>query len=192
MTGALLIILALLLFSYNKKEAYEAGKEAEVILNHMLDAISKNKEETENVTTDTDIEGSQQEMSVWTQDLYDYIGYISIPDLELELPIMSEWDYARLKIAPCRQFGSINTGDFVIAAHNYPTHFGRLSELQIGSLLSFTDMEGNITYYVLQKMQQLDANDVETVKESDYELVLYTCTLDGTKRTAAFYTLKNE
>ena len=31
-----------------------------------------------------------------------YIGYISIPALNKELPVMSTWSYPKLKIAPCR------------------------------------------------------------------------------------------
>ena len=30
---------------------------------------------------------------------YRYIGFLSIPDLKLELPIMSTWNYRKLKIA---------------------------------------------------------------------------------------------
>lgn len=190
MMGAVLIILALLLFGYNKQESYQAGKEADLVLEHMLDVIVQNKEAAENMTTES--ADLQEEMTIWTQDLYDYIGYISIPDLELELPVMSEWDYKRLKIAPCRHFGSVETRDLVIAAHNYDTHFGRLGQLQIGSALSFTDMNGNTTSYVLQDIQTLDPDEVEIVKESGYDLVLYTCTLDGTERVVAFFTLENE
>jgi sugar phosphate isomerase/epimerase len=75
---------------------------------------------------------------------YDYIGYLSVPVLELELPVMSEWDYQRLRRAPCRQFGSTKTDDLVIAAHNYPAHFGRFSQLHSGDLLTFTDLDGSL------------------------------------------------
>ena len=33
---------------------------------------------------------------------HDYIGCLSIPALDLELPIMSTWNYPKLRIAPCR------------------------------------------------------------------------------------------
>ena len=44
-------------------------------------------------------------------DGYDYIGTLTIPALELELPVMAQWDYDRLTIAPCRQFGTTQTDD---------------------------------------------------------------------------------
>ena len=37
----------------------------------------------------------------------------------LELPIMSDWDYGRLKIAPCRYYGSVRGENLVLMAHNY-------------------------------------------------------------------------
>ena len=46
---------------------------------------------------------------------YEYIGVLDLPALNLSLPIMSDWDYERLKMAPCRQFGSAATDDLVIA-----------------------------------------------------------------------------
>ena len=41
----------------------------------------------------------------------EYVGEISIPAIGIDLPVMSEWSYPRLKIAPCRQFGSSRTDD---------------------------------------------------------------------------------
>ena len=52
---------------------------------------------------------------------YEYIGVLDLPARNLSLPIMSDWDYERLKMAPCRQFGSAATDDLVIAGHNYIT-----------------------------------------------------------------------
>lgn len=54
---------------------------------------------------------------------------------------MSEWDCSRLRIAPCRHFGSSRTDDLVIAAHNYKNHFGSLASLAVGTEIFFTDMD---------------------------------------------------
>ena len=43
-------------------------------------------------------------MPTVTIDGYDYIGYVEAPVLGLKLPVMAEWDYDRLKIAPCRRW----------------------------------------------------------------------------------------
>ena len=99
----------------------------------------------------------------------------------------SEWDYNRLKIAPCRHFGSSRTDDLVIAAHNYKTHFGSLSKLRSGAEVIFTDMDGIENRYVLVRDPETLAPDaVDAVQNSGYDLVLYTCTPGGATRVVAF------
>ena len=39
-------------------------------------------------------------MTVTELNGWDYIGYLSIPSIGLELPVLSQWSYAGLKIAP--------------------------------------------------------------------------------------------
>ena len=119
------------------------------------------------------------------------MGYIEIPTLGLKLPVMAQWDYDRLKIAPCRQFGSSRTDDLVIAAHNYESHFGRLKELVKGDTVTFTDMEGIINTYSVEKIETLKPESVDAVENSGYDLVLYTCTLGGKTRVTAFCNRKN-
>ena len=128
-------------------------------------------------------------MPVVMLDGYEYVGYVEIPALELKLPVMADWDYTRLKVAPCRQFGSSRTDDLVIAAHNYENHFGRLKELTKGDTVIFTDMEGTVYRYAVEEIRQLapeDAEDVSSVFSSEYPLVLYTCTPGGKARVAVF------
>ena len=104
----------------------------------------------------------------------------------IDLPVMSEWSYPRLKIAPCRQFGSSRTDDLVIAAHNYESHFGKLTSLTEGDSVTFTDMDGIVNEYVVNKVEVLDPHSVEEVEHSGYALVLYTCTYGGKTRVTVF------
>ena len=114
------------------------------------------------------------------------VGKISIPAIGIDLPVMSEWSYPRLKIAPCRQFGSSRTDDLVIAAHNYESHFGKLTSLTAGDSVTFTDMDGIVNEYVVNKVEVLDPHSVEEVEHSGYALVLYTCTYGGKTRVTVF------
>ena len=125
-------------------------------------------------------------MPVVTLDGYDYVGYVEIPMLELKLPVMADWDYTRLKVAPCRQFGSSRTDDLVIAAHNYESHFGHLKDLSVGSTVTFTDMAGIVNPYCVEKIETLNPDDVDAVQNSGYDLVLYTCTRGGRTRVTVF------
>lgn len=181
--GVVLTMSALLLFLYNRREDEQAGERADSILQQLeaeLPEVTREPLEGEAVP-----EGSA-EMKVVEIDGYGYIGYLEIPDLSLQLPVMAEWDYKRLKIAPCRQFGAVDTNDLVIAAHNYDRHFGRLKTLQGGESVTFTDMDGIVTSYVVEKVETLKPTAVDEVQNSDYDLVLYTCTLGGKTRVTVF------
>ena len=116
-----------------------------------------------------------------------YLGILSIPALDLTLPVRQSWSYSQLKQTPCRQCGSIQGGDLVIAAHNYPSHFGGLSRLLPGTTLSISTGDGAIHTYILSHVQQVAANHRQAVLESKFDLVLYTCTPGGSRRVAAFW-----
>ena len=121
-------------------------------------------------------------MSVVEIDGYGYIGYISIPKLGLDLPVMADCDLTRLKTAPCRFSGSTFTDDLVIAAHNYTSHFGYIADLEAGDTLTFTDMDGIVTSYVVSSVETLDATDVEKMTSSGHPLTLFTCNMSGQAR----------
>jgi len=177
--GAVLILSALLLFAYNQWENANAGDDAEAILGDVQSAITAGQVQ-EGVSDDETV----PPMPITHIDGYDYIGYLGIPDLKLELPVMADWDYNKLKKAPCRHLGSTYTDDLVIAAHNYQRHFGRLTELEIGATITFTDAEGVVTTYTVAEHMKVGPYDVELIRDSEYDLVLYTCTYSGNARTA--------
>lgn len=48
-----------------------------------------------------------------------YLGIITIALFELKLPVKSDWSYELMKTSPNRYYGSIETNDLVICAHQY-------------------------------------------------------------------------
>ena len=78
------------------------------------------------------------------------------------------------------------TDDLVIAAHNYRNHFGRLKELAVGDSVTFTDMEGIVNTYRVEKVETLQPTEVAAVQNSGHDLVLYTCTKGGKTRVTVF------
>ena len=183
--GAALILSALLLLLYNRYEDAHAGQEAESLLASVEEAISAQTMDvpTAAAPSPTPLD---PEMPVVTLGGYEYVGYVEIPTLGLKLPVMAEWDYTRLHIAPCRQFGSTRTDDLVIAAHNFESHFGRLKELAGGETVIFTDMDGVVSTYSVTRLETLNPNSVEAVQNSGHDLVLYTCTKGGKTRVTVF------
>lgn len=179
--GTVLILSALTLFLYNQYENKQAGQVSE----NLLDGVQKVIHEKKG-TTSSQTEILDPKLPITEIDGYGYVGYISIPDLDLKLPVMSEWDYNRLKMAPCRQSGSSRTDDLVIVAHNYEKHFGHISKLEVGDSVLFTDMDGIENTYEVADVDTLKPTEVEKVQNSDYDLVLYTCTYDSKTRVTVF------
>lgn len=136
--------------------------------------------------TPSDVYEPNVEMAEVEMDGYDYIGYISMPTIDLELPIMSEWDYKRLKVAPCRYMGSVKGDDLVLLAHNYKKHFGKIRRLEAGDIVSFTDVDGVTTNYEVVSLVTLQPTDVEKVSASGYDLTLFTCTYGGSTRVTVY------
>ena len=180
--GVLLMLAAGGLYVYNRYEDAHAGAEAQTVVQDLEEKVV---EKTEPAAASTPEEMTAELPSVFV-DGYDYVGVLTIPALDLRLPVMQDWSYPKLKIAPCRQYGSSRTNDLVIAAHNYETHFGKIGTLAVGDEVRFTDMDGIDNYYSVQKVEVHDPTDVDAVKNSGYDLVLYTCTYGGKTRIVVF------
>ena len=125
---------------------------------------------------------AEREMPVQSVDGRDYVGVLTIPALGLELPVLSQWDYPGLKVAPCRYSGSLYRDDLILCAHNYVTHFGRLKDLRVGDTVLFTDMDDHTTAYQMVEREMLAPTDVEGMAAGDWDLTLYTCTVGGKSR----------
>lgn len=189
--GAVLIGSALLLHLYNSRESEEAGEAAQALLVGVQAAIEdrvangENEDEYQEPGQEIMAE-NRSDLTVVYVDGYAYIGYLTIPDLGLTLPVMEDWSYEKLRIAPCRQFGSPASNDLVIAAHNYDQHFGRLSSLNTGAPVHFTDMNDCTYVYTVTSIQQLEPTNVDAVQNSGHDLALYTCTYGGQSRVTVF------
>ena len=174
--GLLLIAAALFLSAYNAWESHEARDSARQVITQLCDALPTEAGEP---TTLPDV---RQEMPVKTINGRDYIGVLSIPSLELELPVISQWDYPALKVAPCRYSGSLYQDNLIICAHNYASHFGKLKELQPGDIVLFTDMDEHVVTFQMVERETLNPMDAEGMEAGDWDLTLFTCTIDGQTR----------
>lgn len=172
--GLMMILSAMLVLVHNYNENKIISHKSQQVLSKLKEA---NFEQI--ITNDS-------KEQVFSVDGYEYIGYIDIPQIKVRLPVLSQWDYTGLKLAPCRQFGKADTNDLVIAAHNYKCHFGNISKLNIGSSVNFTDACNYTHSYKVEQIKTLNPTDVENVQNSKYDLVLYTCNYSGKKRIAVF------
>lgn len=186
--GLLLLAAALFLAAYNRNESYQAQQQSDVVLEEMSQALEQTvpaqtvPRQTEPPELPEAMEEPQREMPVRTIHGRDYIGVLTIPALNLELPVLSQWDYTNLRIAPCRYEGSVYNGSLILCAHNYSSHFGRLKSLREGDVVQFTDMDDNVYTYQVVGLETLSPTDVEGMESGDWDLTLFTCTVGGQSR----------
>ena len=180
--GVVCLLSAVGLVVYNGWEADKAVETSQTMLKEVRRQMKEQKPAPDqadgSVPTPT-------EMATVTVDGYRCIGILSVPVLKLELPVLTDWSYAKLKKAPCLYYGSYYEGDFVIAAHNYKGHFGRLSELQEGDRVTFTDVNGVDHHYEVVLVETLPKNATQEMIVSGFDLSLYTCTKGGSNRVTA-------
>lgn len=189
--GVALVLAALGLFLMNRREAENAELQSAILLPQLVDMAQQpeTQEETrlpkpeipEELLTAEDVKMEEVEI-----DGHIYIGYLSMPTVELELPIMSEWSYEKLTIAPCRYYGTLRGKDLVLLAHNYDRHFGRLNDLKVGDSVYFTEMDGTVTAYKVVARDILDPYAVEEMTAGLYDLTLFTCTYGGRSRVTVY------
>lgn len=180
--GFLLLSTALALTLFNVADAHRAGEAARHVQRSLLDHIESVRRLPQ--TDDTPIRLPESEPDAVTVDDLSYIGIIELPGAGVSLPVAASWSYTALQDTPCRYSGTAADGDLVICAHNYSSHFGRLSELTPGSEAIFTDCNGKIFRYTLAEEETLAPNDIEAMTDSDYALTLFTCNWNGTARRA--------
>ena len=131
-----------------------------------------------------DSSAEQTETVVYYVNDIAYMGILYIPKLGLELPVVSDWSYPGLKAAPCRYTGSAEEGNLVIAAHNYRCHFGRISELDSGDEIIFTDGNGTVYRYNVVQSEIIGGKNAAAMLSDpeNWDITLFTCTYSGASR----------
>ena len=184
--GVVCLLSAVGLVVYNRWEAGRAEETAQALLANVQSIMDEKPQEQflheDTVNLPNHLEKRPTEMATVKVGGYDCIGILSVPVLELELPVLTDWSYEKLKKAPCHYYGTYYEKDFVIAAHNYQSHFGRLSELRTGDIVFFTDVNGAAYYYEVVLLETLPKDATEEMITAGFDLSLYTCTPGGASR----------
>ena len=193
--GFAMLISAAVLCVHNIQEGRNAGTFAETAVSAIKQNLPEKTTEPVQtaVTTMTENLFAPYETTVTTAettaeiviDGRAYCGYLTIPALGLELPVRSGWSYPALKESPCRVSGSAQTHDLVIAAHNYPAHFGRISALGSGDQIVFTDAENKQYSYTVAYTEIIAGTapaQMFSGEAEEWDLTLFTCTLSGQSR----------
>lgn len=222
LAGTLLIAGAAGLFGYNRMEDRKAGRLADRELRQLEEVMGVDADgdgligdqpigsgpglsgQTEG---ETEAEEAGQEnrglVPIYKQDPdmamptisaggQSYVGYLSIPAIDRTLPVMEEWSYPNLKIAPGIYQGTPYENNLIICAHNYERHFGLIKTLEPGDKVVFVDGFGDIFRYRVDEVEILQPTQVEEMRSGDWDLTLFTCTIGGRTRVTVRCLLDEE
>lgn len=170
LSGLLLVVISCGWGWKNYLEDKRAGQEAASLMEQIAEQTGRDHQKTEEELPSLLVSGDE------------FCGYVVIEKIGVELPVFDDWDYNRLLEAPCRYRGSVETGDMIIVAHNYKSHFGNLKELQIGDEIVFFDAAGTKHPYVVSELAILDGTAVDDMEEGNWDFTLFTCTVGGKQR----------
>ena len=212
--GICIIVLGILLAAgavglsvWNIKTDVVAGQTNEELNEEVIEEILKNKIVLEDDDTGTQdflpgiytpeytpggVNDDEPALNTLIVQGREYIGIMSIPILGLELSVMNECDDKTVDKAPGRWCGSpYGEGGFVIGGHNYRSHLGKIDRLREGDLITFTDLRGNVFNYTVVGQEILGANDGKSLRDKEWGLSLFTCTLAGNRRIVVRSLLKD-
>lgn len=197
--GLLLLFLAAAWSGYNILDARRADRAAQNTVEQLKQQIAQEQSEKGQLEAEEEAEESAEpaedtteaapavslpdyvlhpdmEMPVMKIDGNYYIGVLTIPALDLSLPVMEDWDDEKLKISPCRYAGSLYEKNLVIAGHNYQRHFSGIRTLPIGSEIDFTDADGNEFQYTVVASDVMNPEEKDRMLEDGaWDLTLFTC-----------------
>ena len=220
-TGAALLLVACGLFIYNKVFDYRAGRDAQQLLDSMIEeygwdlppisemVFTPPPEVVENVPDEPvevvpdvtppepepDIEVEEEDETATDPEpadpapyipVYTTIGVLTIPKLNVRLPVISECTDANLRISCCRISGLANNKPIrlVIVGHNIWSHFKGLDTFEEGDQIAFTDKEGTTYYYgAIESLDLYKTQGADVLAADGCDITLITCKTDNTWRT---------
>ena len=122
--------------------------------------------------------------------IYETIGIVKIPKLNITYPILSQTTDALMKVAPCKFHGSSpnEVGNLCIIAHNYRrkgVFFSDVPDLQKGDVVEIQDLsQRTIKYevYDIHTVMPDNVSDTSQKTNGKKEVTLITCTDDSKQR----------
>lgn len=182
--GKLCFVFALLLYVFNIYDSFMQDQSQKQILEQYIQENNHQQDTSLVQIPDYQLNPEMDMPEVQLPGLEEAgcIGILEIPSINLRLPVLSTWSYALLKKAPCRYTGSVYLDNMVIAAHNSKAHFKKLSNLQEGDVITFTDAVGNVFTYSVAGIEILQPEEVDDMTSGQWPLTLFTCTYGGASR----------
>lgn len=170
--GLCMVLLAAAMQFMQENRDRLAGENAQILLRELT--LSRTVLSAPDTQTQTDMPEKEYLG-------YAMIGCLRIGSVGLELPVLSQWSYELLDVAPCRYSGSIAGGDLILLGHNYQSHFAPQMEVCEGDSVEFEDVNGVCCRYTVAAVEILRGWEGEKLP-SGYPLSIFTCTPGGQSR----------
>lgn len=187
LVGLCMVFAAMFLHLTQERQDAQAGENAAVLLRQLeLSRMSVPAAPEMETQEETPAETVPAESLLPDMPEKEYLGYamigtLRIPAVGIELPILRDWSYKLLNVAPCRYTGSAAEGNMILMGHNYRRHFTPLHQTAIGDEVVFEDVNGRVYRYQVAQITYLHKTQGEELPSS-YPLTLFTCTKGGQKR----------
>lgn len=124
----------------------------------------------------------ESELPLMEFDGYSLMGILTAPSVDVELPILGEWNYTLLQVAPCRYSGSIAEENLILLGHNFKSHFDSLKNIAVDDPVEFLSADGELHKYTVAEIELLHKYDVDKLERDEYALTFFTCTRGGEHR----------
>jgi LPXTG-site transpeptidase (sortase) family protein len=153
------------------------------------DVYSANAEEEASSSSSATTSGLNGTYTASNGRVYNTVGTINIPSIEVNYPILSETSDDLLKVSVCKFWGSDpnEVGNLCIAGHNYRNSkfFSKVLKLVVGDTIEITDLTGRTLTYAIYDKYTVDPTDVSCTSQitnGKKIVTLITCTNDSKQR----------
>ncbi len=175
--GSIIMIVCLFFIMDNAKKNSLVQVQAKEIVTEIHNRISKNTDDS--ISAKDELEFPLNEEVITVED-NDYIGVISIPKIDKELPVMNELTTENLEISPCLYY--TDERGIIIGAHNYDSLFGQIVHLSAGDRITFTDVNNNEMCYEVSGIEIINPDERDVLMSGEWDMTLFTCTYMGKQR----------
>ena len=124
-------------------------------------------------TTGIKEERTNSEMPSVTYNGQDYAAILSLSRLSVKLPIRASWDKTAVNKVPCRFDGSAYDGTLIIGGVDADGQFDFVSKVDIGDVITVTDMKGSVFTYTVSKVKHAKNAKSSTLTDENYDLTLF-------------------
>lgn len=99
-----------------------------------------------------------------------YMGIIRFPDIGFSFPVLNRSSGEYFDSGPVLSSGSAKLNDLVISFEGHGLLFNDIKALSAGNSITFTDVDGNVSYYSINKIQRPDAQYSDKLSPEGWDL----------------------